>query len=117
MFNQGFWQRAFAARSERSLWYSVLIAAPPLFAIVFFVGFCGPIAYWGGLFDGVTPVDDGSYTFFYVLATLPGWVTGIVIVLSGLLTSSAYDTFQSAQITTIYNDSESKPRPSGQALE
>jgi Na+/proline symporter len=104
MFNQGFWQRAFAAKSNRTLWYSVLIAAGPLFAIVFFIGFCGPIAQWAGLFDGVTDQDDGSTTFFYIIQTLPTWVSGIVIVLSGLLTSSAYDTYQSAQITTIYND-------------
>ncbi|PWN32258.1 uncharacterized protein FA14DRAFT_169094 [Meira miltonrushii] len=104
MFNQGFWQRSFAAKSIRSLWGSVFIAAIPLFGIVFFVGLCGPIAQWAGLFNGITPTDDGSETFFYILATMPNWVTGIVIVLAGLLSSSAYDTFQSAQITTIYND-------------
>lgn len=104
MFNQGFWQRAFAAKSEKTLWYSVSIAAFPLFAVVFFIGLCGPIAQWAGLFNGVTAEDDGSLTFFYIIQTLPTWVSGIVIVLSGLLTSSAYDTYQSAQITTIYND-------------
>jgi len=104
MFNQGFWQRAFAAKSNKTLWSSVFIAAGPLFAVVFFVGLCGPIAQWAGLFDGVTDEDDGSTTFFYIIQTLPTWVSGIVIVLSGLLTSSAYDTYQSAQITTIYND-------------
>lgn len=104
MFNQGFWQRSFAAKNEKALWGSVLIAAVPLFSIVFFVGLCGPIAQWGGLFDGISSTDDGSMTFFYIIETLPAWVSGIVIVLSGLLTSSAYDTFQSAQITTIYND-------------
>lgn len=104
MFNQGFWQRAFAAKTEKTLWASVFIAAGPLFAVVFFVGLCGPIAQWSGLFNGVTDADDGSLTFFYIIQTLPTWVSGIVIVLSGLLTSSAYDTYQSAQITTIYND-------------
>jgi Na+/proline symporter len=104
MFNQGFWQRAFAAKNNRALWGSVCIASVPLFAIVFFIGLCGPIAQWSGLFDGVTATDDGSSTFFYLLATLPTWVSGFIIVLAGLLSSSAYDTFQSAQITTIYND-------------
>lgn len=104
MFNQGFWQRAFAAKDNRTLWNSVFIAAGPLFAIVFFIGLCGPIAQWAGLFNGVTATDDGSDTFFYIIQTLPTWVSGIVIVLAGLLSSSAYDTFQSAQITTIYND-------------
>jgi Na+/proline symporter len=104
MFNQGFWQRAFAAKTSKALWGSVWIAAFPLFAVVFFIGLCGPIAQWSGLFNGITPEDDGSDCFFYILATLPTWVSGFIIVLSGLLTSSAYDTYQSAQITTIYND-------------
>lgn len=104
MFNQGFWQRAFASKNDRTLYLSVILASVPLFAIVFLVGMTGPLAQWSGLFDGVTPDDDGSLTFFYIIATLPAWVSGIVIVLAGLLSSSAYDTLQSAQISTIYND-------------
>ncbi len=64
----------------------------------------GPLAQWAGLFDGPTATDDGSLNFFYIIQTLPDWVSGIVIVLAGCLTSSAYDTFQSAQISTIEND-------------
>lgn len=106
MFNQGFWQRAFASKTDKVLRHSVLMAALPLFAIVFLVGMAGPFAQWSsrGLFDGPTAEDDGSYNFFYILATLPKWVQGIVLVLAAALTSSAYDTFQSAQISTIQND-------------
>ncbi|PWN46831.1 hypothetical protein IE53DRAFT_407783 [Violaceomyces palustris] len=104
MFNQGFWQRAFASKNDRTLYISVALATIPLFAICFLVGMCGPLAQWAGLFDGPTAEDDGSTTFFYILATLPNWVQGIVLVLAGALTSSAYDTFQSAQISTIQND-------------
>lgn len=104
MFNQGFWQRAFASKTDKTLYLSVAFATVPLFAICFLVGMAGPLAQWAGLFDGVTAEDDGSLNFFYIIATLPNWVTGIVIVLAGCLTSSAYDTFQSAQISTIQND-------------
>ncbi|EPQ27514.1 uncharacterized protein PFL1_05052 [Pseudozyma flocculosa PF-1] len=104
MFNQGFWQRAFASKDDRTLYVSVALATPVLYAICFLVGMAGPLAWWAGLFDGPTAEDDGSYTFFYILATLPNWVQGIVLVLAGCLTSSAYDTFQSAQISTIQND-------------
>ncbi|PWY99472.1 hypothetical protein BCV70DRAFT_227289 [Testicularia cyperi] len=104
MFNQGFWQRAFASKNNKTLYLSVIFATVPLFAICFIVGMAGPLAQWSGLFDGPTAEDDGSLTFFYIIATLPNWVTGIVIVLAGCLTSSAYDTFQSAQISTIQND-------------
>ena len=104
MFNQGFWQRAFASKDNRTLYLSVIFATVPLFAICFLVGMAGPLAWWSGLFNGPTATDDGSLTFFYILNTLPNWLTGIVIVLCGALSSSAYDTFQSAQISTIQND-------------
>ncbi|CEH18811.1 urea transporter [Ceraceosorus bombacis] len=104
MFNQGFWQRAFASKTNKTLYLSVALATLPLFAICFLVGITGPLAQWAGLFDGITPEDDGSSNFFYIIATLPNWVQGIVLVLAGALTSSAYDTFQSAQISTIEND-------------
>ncbi|SOV08893.1 uncharacterized protein UDID_04648 [Ustilago sp. UG-2017a] len=104
MFNQGFWQRVFASKNNKALYLSVAFTTIPLFAICFIVGMAGPLAWWSGLFDGPTAEDDGSLTFFYIINTLPNWVTGIVIVLAGCLSSSAYDTFQSAQISTIQND-------------
>ncbi|KDN46278.1 hypothetical protein K437DRAFT_108746 [Tilletiaria anomala UBC 951] len=104
MFNQGFWQRAFASKNDRTLYWSVGLATVPLFAICFLVGMTGPLAWWSGLFDGPTAEDDGSQTFFYVLATLPKLVQGVILVLAGALSSSAYDTLQSAQISTIEND-------------
>ncbi|CDU26326.1 uncharacterized protein SPSC_06520 [Sporisorium scitamineum] len=103
MFNQGFWQRAFASKNNKTLYLSVIFATIPLFAVCMLVGMAGPLAWWSGLFNGPTDEDDGSLTFFYILATLPNWLTGIVIVLCGCLSSSAYDTFQSAQISTIQN--------------
>jgi Na+/proline symporter len=103
-FNQGFWQRAFASKDDKALYWSIGIATVPLFAVCFLVGMTGALAWWAGLFNGVTDEDDGSLNFFYILATLPNWVQGFVLVLSSALTSSAYDTFQSAQISTIYND-------------
>ncbi|CAO1626544.1 unnamed protein product [Parajaminaea phylloscopi] len=102
--NQGFWQRAFASKNDKTLYWSVGLATLPLFAICFLVGMTGPLAWWAGLFDGPTAEDDGSLNFFYILATLPNWVQGFILVLASALTSSAYDTFQSAQISTIYND-------------
>ncbi|PWN98943.1 hypothetical protein FA09DRAFT_296327 [Tilletiopsis washingtonensis] len=104
MFNQGFWQRTFASKNNKTLYLSVGLATLPLFAICFLVGMTGPLAQWAGLFDGVTAEDDGSSNFFYIIATLPNWVQGLVLVLAGALTSSAYDTLQSAQISTIQND-------------
>ncbi|WFD08251.1 hypothetical protein MVES1_003623 [Malassezia vespertilionis] len=113
MFNQGFWQRAFASKSNKGLWASVLLASLPLFAIIFLVGMAGPLSYWAHqwppseqgyplISDG--DEEDGSNALFYALLTMPKWVHGIVLVLAGVLSSSAYDTFQSAQISVIQND-------------
>ncbi|KAK0565870.1 hypothetical protein OC861_003531 [Tilletia horrida] len=107
MLNQGFWQRAFASKNNRTLYHSVLLATLPLFAICFLVGMAGPLVWWSdlNLFNGPVPGgDDGSLAVFQILDTLPAWCSGIVIVLAGALSSSAYDTLQSAQISTIQND-------------
>lgn len=122
MFNQGFWQRAFASRTNTGLYASVALATIPLFAIVFIVGVAGPVAQWSGLQcpidintqmaipcsqndnDPVGNEDDGSFALFTILQSMPNWVQGITIVLAGVLSSSAYDTFQSAQISVIQND-------------
>lgn len=113
MFNQGFWQRAFASRNNATLYLSVALATIPLFAIVFLVGMAGPLAQWGGVQDpidqatGTTandPTDDGSFALFHILESMPNWIQGVVLVLAGVLSSSAYDTFQSAQISVIEND-------------
>ncbi|WFD35366.1 hypothetical protein MCUN1_002220 [Malassezia cuniculi] len=122
MFNQGFWQRAFASRTNGGLYASVALATVPLFAIVFIVGVSGPVAQWSGLqcpidmdtqmaipcsqndYDPAGSGDDGSFALFRILQVMPNWVQGITIVLAGVLSSSAYDTFQSAQISVIQND-------------
>ena len=120
MFNQGFWQRAFASRTNAGLYMSVALATIPLFAIVFLVGTSGAVAQWAGLqcpIDQGTQMaipcsrndhnpdgDDGSFALFRILSAMPNWVQGLVLVLAGVLSSSAYDTFQSAQISVIQND-------------
>lgn len=109
MFNQGFWQRAFASKNNKSLYLSVALASLPLFAICFLVGMAGPLAQWAGVQDApyMNPdddTDDGSNALFKALRVMPNWVNGIVLVLAGVLSSSAYDTFQSAQISVIESD-------------
>ncbi|WFC99422.1 hypothetical protein MYAM1_002166 [Malassezia yamatoensis] len=104
MFNQGFWQRAFASKNNQSLYLSVALASIPLFGICFVVGMAGPVAQWAGIQQPPTDDDDGSYALFYILGNMPNWVTGIVLALTGVLSSSAYDTFQSAQISVIQSD-------------
>lgn len=109
MFNQGFWQRAFASRTNGGLYLSVALATLPLFAIVFLVGMAGPLAYWSHAQPPINTsdadaYDDGSNALFRALLYMPKWVHGLVLVLTGVLSSSAYDTFQSAMISVIESD-------------
>ncbi len=73
--------------------------------IVTLVGSTGLIAAWAGIWPGTEeePVD-GSVAFFALLMQLPNWVVGFVLVMSVALSTAAFDSFQSAMVTSASND-------------
>jgi hypothetical protein len=73
--------------------------------IVVLVGSTGLIAAWAGIWPG-TPEEpvDGSVAFFALLMQLPNWVVGFVVVMSVTLSTAAFDSFQSAMVTSASND-------------
>lgn len=69
------------------------------------VGSTGLVAAWAGIWPG--PEDnpiDGSVAFFALLEQLPSWVVGIVLVMSVTLSTAAFDSLQSAMVTSASND-------------
>ena len=58
-----------------------ILATIGIFIILFFVGFTGILAAWTGVWPG-DPPQDGENAFFLLIATLPDWVNGFVIVFS-----------------------------------
>lgn len=68
------------------------------------VGATGLIAIWSGAFDPNDPNQDGSIAFFYLLEQLPAWTVGIVLVMVVSLSTAAFDSFQSAMVSTASND-------------
>ena len=78
------------------------IATVVVLIILALVGSTGLIAIWSGALTD--PVDDGSIAFFILLETLPAWVVGIVLVLVVSLSTSAFDSFQSAMVSSASND-------------
>jgi Na+/proline symporter len=52
----------------------------------------------------VGDTSDGSIAFFLLLGQLPSWVVGIVIVMTVALSTAAFDSFQSAIVSTGSND-------------
>ena len=74
--------------------------------VVTLVGSTGFIAVWAGLVPGPDPENpvDGAVAFFTLLEQLPSWVVGVVLVMSVTLSTAAFDSFQSAMVSTASND-------------
>ena len=100
-----FWLRTFASKTDKDLWLGVSGAVVGVLIIVTLVGSTGLIAAWAGIWPGTEeePVD-GSVAFFALLMQLPNWVVGFVLVMSVALSTAAFDSFQSAMVTSASND-------------
>ncbi|KAK7537269.1 urea transporter [Phyllosticta citribraziliensis] len=101
-FLSGFWMRTFASRTDKDLKIGTAIASASVTAILVLVGSTGLLAAWSGALS--SPSADGSVSFFLLLAQLPAWVIGIVLVMVVALSTSAFDSFQSAMVSTGSND-------------
>lgn len=80
------------------------MAAIVVFVVLTLVGSTGLIACWTGAYDPKDPGQDGSIALFYLLDKLPSWIIGIVLIMVVTLSTAAFDSLQSAMISTISND-------------
>ncbi|KAL2134210.1 hypothetical protein VTI74DRAFT_775 [Chaetomium olivicolor] len=104
-FLSHFWLRTFASKTDKDLWLGICGAVVGTLVIVTLVGSTGLVAAWAGIWPG--PPDapvDGSVAFFALLQQLPSWVVGVVLVMSVTLSTAAFDSFQSAMVTSASND-------------
>lgn len=102
-FISGFWLRTFASRSDKDLWIGVIIATVAVTMILTLVGSTGLLAAWSGAWP-LDSSDKGYLAFFLLLGQLPAWVVGIVLVMVVSLSTAAFDSFQSAMVSTGSND-------------
>ncbi|KAI9674986.1 MAG: hypothetical protein M1817_001392 [Caeruleum heppii] len=102
-FLSGFWMRAFASRTDKDLRIGVSIATFAVLCILVLVGSSGLIAAWSGAWPG-DPPQEGFLALFLLLAQLPSWVVGIVLVMVVSLSTAAFDSLQSAMVSTASND-------------
>ncbi|KAI9819207.1 MAG: hypothetical protein M1827_007363, partial [Pycnora praestabilis] len=102
-FLSNFWMRAFASKTDKDLVLGVSIATVAVAIILTLVGASGLLAAWSGAWPG-NPPQDGSIAFFLLLAQLPSWVVGIVLVMVVSLSTAAFDSLQSAMVSTGSND-------------
>lgn len=100
-FLSQFWIRTFASRTDKDLYLGVSLASATVLVILTLVGVTGLLAVW----TGALPIgEDGSIAFFILLETLPNWVVGIVLVMTVALSTAAFDSIQSAMVSTASND-------------
>lgn len=102
-FLSGFWMRTFASRSDKDLWIGVSIASVCVCIILTLVGVSGLLAAWSGAWQ-LDDEENGYLAFFLLLGQLPAWVVGVVLVMTVSLSTAAFDSFQSAMISTGSND-------------
>lgn len=102
-FISGFWLRTFASRSDKDLWIGVSIATVAVTIILTLVGSAGLLAAWSGAWP-LGSSDEGYLALFLLLGQLPAWVVGIVLVMVVSLSTAAFDSFQSAMVSTGSND-------------
>lgn len=102
-FLSNFWLRTFASKTDKDLWIGVTAAMIVILIILTLVGCTGLIAAWSGAYDP-TVDEDGSIAFFLLLEQLPNWVVGVVLVLSIALSTAAFDSLQSAMVSSASND-------------
>ena len=102
-FLASYWLRTFASKTDRDLRIGVTAAMVVVLCVLTLVGSTGLIASWSGAFPG-DPPQDGSVAFFLLLQQLPAWVVGIVLVMVVSLSTAAFDSWQSAMVSTASND-------------
>jgi Na+/proline symporter len=102
-FLSNLWLRTFASRTDRDLWIGCSIATAAILVILTLVGSTGLIATWSGAFNPEVD-EDGSVAFFLLLQTLPSWVVGVILVMVVALSTAAFDSLQSAMVSTASND-------------
>ncbi|KAK4452838.1 urea transporter [Podospora aff. communis PSN243] len=105
-FLSSFWLRTFASKSDRDLWIGITIAVGAILCIITLVGSTGLIAVWANIVPGPDPENpiDGAVAFFALLEQLPAWVVGFVLVMSVTLSTAAFDSLQSAMVSSASND-------------
>lgn len=102
-FISGFWMRTFASKTDKDLVIGTSIATVAVACILGLVGSTGLLAAFTGAWPG-DPPQSGGIAFFLLLEQLPAWVVGIVLVMVVSLSTAAFDSFQSAMVSTASND-------------
>ncbi|KAF4119838.1 hypothetical protein GMORB2_3526, partial [Geosmithia morbida] len=97
------WLRTFASKTDKDLMIGTSLATFAILCVIVLVGSTGLVAVWSASWPG-DPAQAGSVAFFSLLDSLPSWVVGVVLVMVVCLSTSAFDSIQSAMVSTASND-------------
>ncbi|KAH7157861.1 hypothetical protein B0J13DRAFT_182451 [Dactylonectria estremocensis] len=103
-FLSSFWLRTFASKTDKDLRLGTAMATIVILCILTLVGATGLIAVWSGALPQADVASSGAIAFFILLETLPAWVIGIVLVMVVTLSTAAFDSLQSAMVSSASND-------------
>lgn len=103
-FLSSFWLRTFSSKTDKDLRVGTSIASFVILCILTLVSCTGLIAVWSGALVGDDIGASGSVAFFVILESLPAWVIGIVLVMVVTLSTAAFDSLQSAMVSSASND-------------
>ncbi|KLU92052.1 urea transporter [Magnaporthiopsis poae ATCC 64411] len=103
-FLSSFWLRTFASKTDRDLWIGVGSASAVILCILGVVGTRGDTFPLPQNPMALMEDADGSVAFFTLLQLLPNWVVGIVLVMAVTLSTAAFDSLQSAMVSSASND-------------
>ncbi|KAF4966033.1 hypothetical protein FSARC_6233 [Fusarium sarcochroum] len=103
-FLASFWLRTFASKSDKDLRIGTAVATVVILCVLTLVGSTGLIAVWSGALASDDVAGSGAVAFFVLLETLPSWVVGIVIVMVVTMSTAAFDSLQSAMVSSGSND-------------
>ncbi|EKX40511.1 hypothetical protein GUITHDRAFT_75395, partial [Guillardia theta CCMP2712] len=107
MFNEGMWQRVWAAKDPQSLKRGGVLACLAVVSVVFLFGLGGFLAAWGGLIDFQT--GNPNLYLFQVFKSSPNqnnvhvnqFIEVLVLVLAAVMNESAIDSVQNGLAATI----------------
>ncbi|KAK1590735.1 uncharacterized protein LY79DRAFT_515401 [Colletotrichum navitas] len=103
-FLSGFWLRTFASKTDRDLRVGVSVAVAVILCVLTLVGVTGLVAAWSGALPLDQVAESGSVAFFLLLGRMPAWVVGLVLVMVCALSTAAFDSLQSAMVSSASND-------------
>ncbi len=91
VFHQGYWQRVWAADSDRTLRRASLLGAVLIVPVILVAGLSGVVAVAAGADLGTPPAP-----FWALLGGLPAWVAAAALILGVALVASSVDTLENA---------------------